>query len=1243
MGVWAARLLTGLLSLLLALLLLTPVAAWWLAQNPDVRAWLLAQAQAEVRTSLGSELTVAGLEGNLLTGFTLLEPRLTSPQGTWFAARRVSADYNLISLIGGVLNLRTVRAEAPHLVLPLPDFPDDQSAPPALALLIPKLVIEDGSLEGGGELGPVLRGQDLAITGRFSLTVTGGPNLHAEMKGGKAWLTDWSQPVEVRGAVSYLNERLTVHQADLAVAGQKLTGKLRWDLQRDPSRLSLEVQGQGLEPHRLPWGVARQLPAGAPLELVASLTGPLDDLDLQAQLRRAGGELDLQTRLGPEPGAYHVKASFRGLDLAAWGLSPRSFRLTGRLDLTGQGLPTSPAATAQLSAELASLATPGLEAGGVTCEAALAEGVVTVGNLAGRGPWGSLEGSGALEVADWAAPRPLAAQVKFQDLSAPPLLAAWLPAVLGQAKLSGQGELTPAQGQGPARVTLNLGPSLLAPGISLDTLTAQGELQDWAWRLTNLEVVSELAHLTATGSLDPRQVDLAYNLDLPDARRLLDALEKLNLLPPSVFSGGLTAEGRLWGPWDRLSLAGKAQGSQVITRFADMQSMRLEANLSPIWPHPRGRVRLESTAWHSGEVFFDTLEAEVISRDTGRTLKLAAHGPDLGGGLTFTSPGPLALPLEGQVSGLFLTPAGLATWRQSGRAGLILGRDKIVVSGLVLTQKEQRVAADLNFSPTGQVTAEVQGHDLDLNLLLAYFPLPRRGGRLDLQAHLSGTLDAPLIKAQGRVTRLDLGPLGHGEVDFAGDFAAELLRLEGAILVAGQPVLQAKSELGLTISLRPPVWEPTAQGFSGRAWASRLPVSYLEPLFPGVGGVRGVVTGDFTWDGTLERPNLEGGLTLEGGALTILANNQAVGPIDAQIKVHNGRITVEKLTAKSGGLVTVAGVLDLPWRDQGRLDLTVTARQVVVSLGTLGQVTTDADFKLAGSPAEPRLTGAIVPLSVFIQVDFSATPGHADVIIMKPGEEPPPWGGQAPAAELPRFLQAAAVDVHLDLQKGLRVEGHDGWLLLTGGVHAVKEPDQPLLYYDKVILSRGVVIVRGRRFVAQQGFADFAGQPGPNPLLSAQAVLNQGGTKVLVNISGTARKPQVQLASEPPMSQADILSTIIFGQPVASLNQGQSSELSLQALALLGQEGREEMERIFGPDLAPDVVTVHDNPTSGSSLEAGKYLGPDLYLRYRQSVGRDPGQSVGLEYRLGPYISLESQVGSTRDSGIDVIFNYDFQ
>jgi translocation and assembly module TamB len=339
------------------------------------------------------------------------------------------------------------------------------------------------------------------------------------------------------------------------------------------------------------------------------------------------------------------------------------------------------------------------------------------------------------------------------------------------------------------------------------------------------------------------------------------------------------------------------------------------------------------------------------------------------------------------------------------------------------------------------------------------------------------------------------------------------------------------------------------------------------------------------------------------------------------------------------------GRVTLPLGGPGLADLELTAKGFHVSLANLGEVVTDARLKLQGPTDAPRLTGLLTPRRAVIQPRLATPDIQRDVVILKPGQKPPPVRREvrrAPRIQLEGPLAPLVMDVDMEMTPDLKVRVGDGFLDMLGVASVRKSPGGPLTFHGGAGVPRGLIIVQGKRFELSDGSTDLRGKDRPDPDISAKATLRLGTSLVVASVSGTAYEPQIDLSSEPPMSQADILSTIIFGRPANALNAGETRQLSAQALALMGQRGRREIEKLLGPTLSPDVVTVHSEMQSGSSLEAGKYLSPDLYLRYRQNMGQEGGQNVGLELRLKPYLSLESQLGTTRDNGVDVIFSFDF-
>ena len=58
------------------------------------------------------------------------------------------------------------------------------------------------------------------------------------------------------------------------------------------------------------------------------------------------------------------------------------------------------------------------------------------------------------------------------------------------------------------------------------------------------------------------------------------------------------------------------------------------------------------------------------------------------------------------------------------------------------------------------------------------------------------------------------------------------------------------------------------------------------------------------------------------------------------------------------------------------------------------------------------------------------------------------------------------------------------------------------------------------------------------------------GVEARVNVRGTLKQPDIVLSSTPPLEQADILSLIVFNQPINSLGEGQQVSLAQRAQAM---------------------------------------------------------------------------------------------
>ena len=120
----------------------------------------------------------------------------------------------------------------------------------------------------------------------------------------------------------------------------------------------------------------------------------------------------------------------------------------------------------------------------------------------------------------------------------------------------------------------------------------------------------------------------------------------------------------------------------------------------------------------------------------------------------------------------------------------------------------------------------------------------------------------------------------------------------------------------------------------------------------------------------------------------------------------------------------------------------------------------------------------------------------------------------------------------------------------------------------------------------------------------------------------------------------------MFGAPSATLTKEQYMALGAQQLGVLGGISTNKISEILGstvPFLGGIKVTsgmLGGRPTVG----VGKEIVKDVNVIVGRNLNEERGvyeNQVGIQYKVNKHLSIESQIGH-RNSGADVIFNYDF-
>jgi autotransporter translocation and assembly factor TamB len=151
-------------------------------------------------------------------------------------------------------------------------------------------------------------------------------------------------------------------------------------------------------------------------------------------------------------------------------------------------------------------------------------------------------------------------------------------------------------------------------------------------------------------------------------------------------------------------------------------------------------------------------------------------------------------------------------------------------------------------------------------------------------------------------------------------------------------------------------------------------------------------------------------------------------------------------------------------------------------------------------------------------------------------------------------------------------------------------------------------------------------------------------------LRGSLRSPELDLSSRPPLDEGDILSLIVFNQPVNSLGAAEQVNLGERAAALAAGAITSPLADSIGRALNLDVFEIQA-PTSEQgtgSVMIGSQFGSRLLVGLRQQFGNNDTSLLTLEYRVSDLLRFVTSIASgslqahaTRPadrSGVDLIF-----
>jgi translocation and assembly module TamB len=399
-------------------------------------------------------------------------------------------------------------------------------------------------------------------------------------------------------------------------------------------------------------------------------------------------------------------------------------------------------------------------------------------------------------------------------------------------------------------------------------------------------------------------------------------------------------------------------------------------------------------------------------------------------------------------------------------------------------------------------------------------------------------------------------------------------------------------------------------------------VQTYNPDFTGSGAVKI----DSNLNGTTSSPLLHGKLQIENASLSDINLPSALSALNGTLTFNQNQVTIQSLTAQTGGgTVTFGGHAELVGR-QVNFDLNATANAVRLRYPPGVSSTATANLRWNGSTAASLLSGdvTVIKLGVTPGFDFGA-------YLQKTVQ-------QSSLPQTDPVLNRIRLDLHVSTTPELQMQTNVVRLRGDADLRVRGNAAKPVLL-GRANIFEGEAYFNGTKYRLERGGVTF-GTPAANnpagtvPYIDFEATTRVRDYDITLSINGPADRPKLSYRSEPPLPTNDIIGLLAFGgtsEESAMLQQNSQSAFSQQAsnamlAAALNATLNNRAQRLFGNSrikIDPQGLKTETSPTqNGPAVTIEQQVKDNLTVTYTTNVSQTSQQIIRAEYNLSRNISI---------------------
>jgi autotransporter translocation and assembly factor TamB len=840
--------------------------------------------------------------------------------------------------------------------------------------------------------------------------------------------------------------------------------------------------------------------------------------------------------------------------------------------------------------------------------------------------------------------------------------------------------VTPDSVQADGMVTLQ--PSTIG-GLEITRANVDGAYRNAAGEIRALEIVGRDVNVQGSGTLalnDTGQSNLTLHADSP-------SLAEIGKLVDQPITGIGKIDVTVTGNKQQLQAIGTVVGDGV--KYGDNGALSVSSDFTAKVP----QLTIEDTdvtaTTHATFVTvagqnLNELDAKTTYKQKRVDFDATAKQPQR----TLGAAGALVLHPDHQE--VHLQQLGLQTQGQTwqlasgSQATINYANNVVSVDQVTLTNGDQQIGANGVYGRTGDaVKVTLTNVDLAGVDALLLRP-PQFTGRLDGSATITadadegaGSAGTPQVKADFQINKGGFRQFHYDTLSGTVDYAGPGLTLNAKLQQNPTTWVEAKGYV-------PVAAFKLAQETGGHAHhdgaakensfdlhvdSSPIDLGIVQGFTSMLTNVTGTIQAKLDVTGAADDPHPSGEITVQNGAFKVDPTGVAYTGLDGRIDLQSDKIHIDQIRVLDNQKkpLTVSGDLDIHEQTVGGVSIAMKTDDFKVIDNNLGNLRITSNMRLTGELTAPRIEGDLgvetgkVDLDQIMALvgDSAYSTEQTEYLIGKDASA---------ATPAPSTFDALQIEVHLTVPNDLVIKANDlkapgaviglGALNLTmgGDLWISKTPWDQIRLVGVVNTVRGTYDFQGRRFtILRDGTVKFEGTDDLDPALDIRTERVIQAVTANVSVRGTLKNPTIELSSTPPLEQADILSLIVFNQPINQLGEGQQTSLVQRAQQMATGAVAGELAQSIGNALGLDTFQISTAPDSGAAaqLTVGQQLGQNLYVSVQQDVGDQSQTNFILEYELTKWLRLRTNVlqGSStqqqlfqrmQGSGVDLLFFFSY-